>query len=312
MKKHCLSEALEIISLKPGVSVSMGTLKQILPDVETALFFAMVYKLDVVQLRRMLVTLFNTNQTVREFLEGNHSVDLQDYLVETVPDMVAEGVVRFDNAPPPQGAILPEMWDSIEIKVASSIVEVADKLAATLDRLPGKEGRMVFQHMQVLNRNRPTIGDYRAAIDHPVVNDNLVIFDVSGSMTEPTVKAIAEDVVALGYKANAHLVIVSNTARHWEPGSYSVDTILSEAEYMGTHYEMLVPLFTDQDWDAVVTIADYDSSLDAKHALARCNGRIGQLFDVSLVNRSTFLAECLAPLADEVRPLLIGSTQYPL
>ena len=202
------------------------------------------------------------------------------------------------------------MWDSIEIKVASSIVEVADKLAATLDRLPGKEGRMVFQHMQVLNRNRPTIGDYRAAIDHPVVNDNLVIFDVSGSMTEPTVKAIAEDVVALGYKANAHLVIVSNTARHWEPGSYSVDTILSEAEYMGTHYETLVPLF-DRDWGTVVTIADYDSSRDALKEFASRTGRVGKVLDVSLVNRPTFLAECVGQIAEEVEPILIAQGYCP-
>jgi hypothetical protein len=76
---------------------------------------------------------------------------------------------------------------------------------------------------------------------------------------------------------------------------------------------MLAPLFDGQDWDAVVTIADYDSSPAAAAVLARCSGKIGQLFDVSLVNRSTYLAECLSPLADEVRPLLIASnTAYLL
>lgn len=78
-----------------------------------------------------------------------------------------------------------------------------------------------------------------------------------------------------------------------------------------THYEQLAPLF-QQDWDAVVTIADYDSSPAAADVLRRCSGKIGQLFDVSLVNRSTYLAQCLLPLAAEVRPLLIASDNVNL
>ena len=88
--------------------------------------------------------------------------------------------------------------------------------------------------------------------------------------------------------------------------------MLEDAEYGGTHYEQLAPLFTNQNWDAVITIADYDSSPAAKSVLSRCNGKIGQLFDVSLVDRSTYLAECLQHMATEVRPLLVASPNAQL
>ena len=134
----------------------------------------------------------------------------------------------------------------------------------------------------------------------------LVVFDVSGSMSQSTVATIVDDVVGLAYEANAALAIVSNTCTYYAPGAYGTADVLRDAEYGGTHYEQLVPLFKDQDWDVVVSIADYDSSRAAADALRRCKGKIGQLFDVSLVSRSTYLAECLAPLANEVRPLLIA------
>ena len=173
--------------------------------------------------------------------------------------------------------------------------------------MPGRTGEMVFQTLAKVNARRPTLGTYQAGFKHQQVKRVLVVFDVSGSMSQETVQTIVDDVVGLAYEANASLAIVSNSATFYQAGTFSTDQVLADAEYMGTHYEMLVPLFTDQDWDAVVTIADYDSSPSSQAALRRCNGRIGQLFDVSLVSRSTFLAECLSPLADEVRPLLIAS-----
>ena len=130
-------------------------------------------------------------------------------------------------------------------------------------------------------------------------------------MSESTIEKIVEPVVGLGYMADAHLVIVSNTATHWGPGEYTVDAVMEAAEFGGTHYETLAPLF-ERDWGTVVTIADYDSSWSAKGALASCNGSIQQVLDISLVNSPTFLAECLGQLAAEVRPLMIASTNYVL
>jgi len=133
---------------------------------------------------------------------------------------------------------------------------------------------------------------------------------VSGSMSEPTVRTIVDDVVGLAYEANAALAIVSNTCTYWDAGAYNTDVVLAAAEYGGTHYEQLAPLFSNGlDWDVVITIADYDSSYSSKDVLGQCTGRIGELFDISLVQRSTFLAECLGQLADKVRPLMVSSTQ---
>jgi hypothetical protein len=115
----------------------------------------------------------------------------------------------------------------------------------------------------------------------------------------------------MSYMANAHLAIVSSTTTHWEPGAYDSAAVLREAEFGGTHYETLKSLL-DRDWGVVVTVADYDSSPSAKSVLSRCHGTIDQVLDISLVNRPTFLAECVGQLAAEVKPLLVANTSYVL
>ena len=164
---------------------------------------------------------------------------------------------------------------------------------------------MVFETMAKFNKQRPSIGMYQASIKHEQVPDVLVILDVSGSMREDTIRAIVDDVVGLSWEAKAHLAIVSNNAYVWEPGSYNVDDVLAMAEYGGTQYEMLAPLL-DRDWGTVVTIADYDSAYIAKSVIGNCTGHIGTVLDISLVNRSTFLAECVGQLADKVQPLMVA------
>ena len=165
---------------------------------------------------------------------------------------------------------------------------------------------MVFQSMRVLNNKRPVIGDYRATIKHQAVPDVAVVLDVSGSMTENTIRTIIDDVVALSWSANAHLFIVSNDTLHWEPGTFSSDMVLRMCQFGGTHYETLTPAFM-KDWGTVITIADYDSSSSAKDWIKRnATGRIGQVLDISLVERQTFLSECLGQLADRVKPLLVA------
>ena len=298
------SNDMTLFEVKPDIYLSAGTLRRHLPTVELALFFAKVYQLDYTKLGQLLRMLFNT-PVVQALTEGSHSVELQDYLVETVPTEILAEMQQFTSEPMPSSEVLVQLWKSLEVEVAKSIQEVANKLAGTLHLLPSKEGDMLFASMAKINRLRPTVGVYGAHIRHAPVPEVLVVLDVSGSMTEKTIEAIIGDVVAMSYNANASLAVVSNSAFLWAPGGYSVKDVLAKAEYGGTHYEQLKPLF-DQSWGTVITIADYDSSPNAMKTLANCKGHIGQVLDISLVSRTTFLAECVGQLADEVRPLMLA------
>ena len=309
------SDDLKLFDLGGGKRAGYGTLRSLLPDVETALFFAKVYSLDYTKTALLLDLLFDL-PVLEALLSGEHSTELQDYLVEMLPEDIWNEFTMQAPAglvdQPPHGEILPELWAAFEIQVADSIKEVASKLGDVLALLPGKEGTMVFQHMAQLNRQRQAIGDYAAVIRHAPQQRNLVVLDVSGSMTEETIRAIVDDVVALSWNANAWLAVVSETATMWEPGTYTSDAVLEAAQFWGTHYEKLQPLFEGQDWGTVVTVADYDSSMSAKQFLAQnCSGRIGQVLDLSLVNRPTFLAECLGQFADSVKPLLVAVGNKP-
>lgn len=310
------AEALELIEIKPGKNFSLALLKEILPDAETLLFFAKVYELDYIQLSNLMYKVLQS-PLLDALMEGDHSLDLQDYLVgyedewgdwhDGIVPPADKGAVTF--APEvPHGEILPQMWESLEVEIADSIKAVAEKLEDVFGLMPGKQGAMVFNTMAKMNARRPTVGDYRAQVHHAPQRENLVILDDSGSMNATTVRAIIGDVVAMSYMANAHFVRVSDTATHWEPGSYDADSILRESEFGGTHYEKLESVLS-RDWGVVVTIADYDSSGSAKAHIARkCKGHIELVLDISLVNRPTFLAECVGQLADEVRPLLVAQT----
>jgi hypothetical protein len=308
-----LTAMLDLVEIKPGVTFSRATLQDLLPDAETALFFAKVYDLDYKQVSNLLCVCLSSTLAHALFEEGGmHSDELQGYIVELMDmaGIVDDGEVTFDPDVP-HGEILPQVWESLEVEVAKAIKDVAAKLESVVGLLPGKQGSMVMSTMMKLNAKRPTFGDYRAQIQHAPEKQNLVILDVSGSMSSDTVKTIVDDVVALSYKANAHMAIVSDQCTYWAPGSYSVDDVLAAATYGGTHYEELAPLF-DRDWGTVITVADYDSSRSAKQHLAGCTGRIDSVLDISLVHRPTFLAECLGQLAGEVRPLLVSNSYYPL
>lgn len=304
-----LRASLDLVEIKPGVKFSRAVLKDLLPDVETALFFGAVYELDYTQLSSLLVEVLDSD-LAKELFKGNHSTELQDYLVNelTVPADVNIGKVVFSKKKKPKGKILPDVWKSLEIEVAQSITDVAAKLKDVIGIMPGKQGKMVFRSLMKMNARRPVLGDYRAQVVHPPLKDNLVILDVSGSMTADTIRNIIKDVVALSYMANAHLAVVSNTTTLWTPGAFNVKSVLKQCEFGGTQYETLHPLFK-RDWGVVVTIADYDGSPSAKQSLRqKCGGHIEQVVDISLVNRPTFLAECAGQFASEVRPMLIART----
>lgn len=314
-----LKRSVELIELKPGIKFSVATLQELLPDVESALFFAKVYELDYTNLSLLLSKVLRSNVAAALF-SGDHSTDLQHYLVGwtdedgvfhpgIVPTTIEGEIVFKPNVP--KGEILPEIWKDLEVTVAQSIKDVAAKLETVISHLPGKQGAMVFESMMVMNRKRPTIGDYKAKVRHERQARNLLVLDVSGSMSEGTVRAIVDDVVALSYMANADVAIVSNDTFYWEAGTYDSDALLKLAQFGGTHYETLSELM-NQDWGTVITIADYDSSYGAKEAIARCTGSIAEIVDISLVNRPTFLAECLGQIAGKVTPILVATGMYPL
>ena len=284
-----------------------SALVDVLPDVETALWFAKAFDFTARERGELLSLLFGTNDVVAALTnEGaEHSTELQDYLLELGYEFqIEEGAVKF-STDVPHGDILPEVWESLQIVIASSIKEVADALGDTIGRMPGKEGRMLMQSMMVMNSKRPTIGDFKARVKHESQVPNLWILDVSGSMTERTVRSLVDEVVAGAYMANAHLAVVSDTTTFWGPGEYDSDSVMHVAEFSGTHYETLVSLF-DQDWGVVVTIADYDSSYRAMDAFAKAKGRISEVFDISLVDQPTYLSEVVGSIADKVTPVLIA------
>ena len=302
-----VTQSLNLIELKPGLKFSEHALKSMLPTIKMALFFGKVFDLDAGQLGRLLRITHDTD-VVNALLaeEAEHSSDLQDYFVELgYESLLFTGQVTCTQPPIPDSTLLAQLFESSSLTIATSIKEVAEKLKNVVGGMPGKQGEMVFKSMMMVNARRPVIGDYRATIQHGHQPDNLVILDVSGSMTEHTVATIIDDVVALAYMANAHLAIVSDTSRHWEPGTFDTASVLAEAEYGGTHYETLAGLF-DRNWGVVVTIADYDSSYSAKWELLRCTGEIEQLLDISLVPRPTYLSEVLGHMAREVKPLLVA------
>lgn len=311
-----VTKSVKLFSLGKGRSVSHAALAAMLPDIETALFFAKAYRLDYTQLGELIRILFRSDVIVALLGEGHeHSTELQDYIIETVPDDViarhGQGHYSEDMAPP-DTELLAQVWAEAETQIATSILEVADKLGGVLDRLPSKYGTMTFTHLRKMNLQRNSIGVFGAQVQHQRTPPRLVVLDVSGSMTASTVGRIVSEVVGLAYKVNASLAIVSNTAYLWEPGTFDEQTVLRAAEYGGTQYEMLTPIF-DQDWETVITIADYDSAGAAKSWIKdHARGRVHQVLDISLVNRPTFLAECVGQIADKVTPILIGSSQYVL
>lgn len=307
-----LDASLELVEIKPGVRFSHQCLVTVLPDVETLLFFSKLYSLDYRQVSQLLQLLFKTS-LVDALTRGDHSTALQDYVLDLAYQApgLTKGSVTI-KARPPHGEILPEMWKAMEIVVAQSILDVAAKLENVVGALPGKQGTMVFKSLMQMNAKRPTLGVHKATIHHAPVKENLLILDVSGSMTAETVRSIINDVVALSYMANAHMAVVSDSCTHWVPGSFTVDDVLAASTFGGTHYETLAPLF-QQDWGTVISIADYDSSESAKRSLLRAvKGHIDVVLDVSLVDRPTFLAECIGQFASEVRPMLVGNSAHVL
>lgn len=310
-----VKDSLTLFRLDSKRLISVQKLKELLPDVQTAAWFGAYYKLSRTKLAELFIILFDSPVLKALMTEGyKHSTSLQTYLAQTLSqaeysELQMQKVVQ-PEAPAPD-LILPQLWEAAEVKVATVLREVADTITDVVDRLPSKNGKMVFRTLAKMNANRPTVGVYEPHISHHRRASSLLILDVSGSMTEETIRTIAADVVGLAWKADAHLAVVSDTMTVWEPGGYDVKAILRAAEFRGTHYEQLAPLF-NQNWGTVITVADYDSSWSAKEVLQGCSGTIEEIIDISLVDRPTFLSASLGHMAKKITPMIVGSGHYPL
>lgn len=302
---------LEIFELKPGVKVRLEVLRDLVPDTETALFFGKAYKLDYRQLSALLSKLFKTTVVQALLNEADsHSTTLQDYIVSVVPpaERVKAGITDKSFTTQPVHEFLPELWAQLEVKIAASITELVDSLGGALHMVQGKHGVMLFKTLATLNKQRNAIGQHTAQIHHGKVEKNLVIFDVSGSVSRPTAEKIIDEVVGMAWRANAALAIVSDTTFVWDPGTFTSDVVMAKAQFGGTHYETLTDVL-DEDWATVITVADYDSSNSARHyVLNNAKGHIQQVCDISLVDKASFLAEVVGQHADKVVPLLIGNS----
>jgi hypothetical protein len=130
---------LELIEVKPGLQFSLGQLRKLLPDAETLLFFGKVYKLNAQQMGQLIWKVTESDLASALFNEGgHHSNELQDYILDLAEDVdpTRKGELKFDeNAPPPQGEILPHVWEELEVDVAKSIAKVIEKLDGVLDKI---------------------------------------------------------------------------------------------------------------------------------------------------------------------------------
>lgn len=308
--------SLQLVALKRDGTCRwpVDVLRKTLKDPVWAVRFGALQQLDAYEMGGLLRMLF-PGVTVIQALTmegGEHSATLQSYAVALGYDTLVFDAVVGNHGPDPEperdDLVLAELAKEFEVVVAKDLDQLNFTLANTMMHMPGKQGRMEIKaQRKVDRRNRKKVGFMQARITHPRHAENAVFVDDSGSVGEKTLTAVAHAVKAMAVKANAHLVLVSNTVRHFKPGEYTVASILANAEYMGTHYETLVPLM-NRHWGKVITIADFDSSWGAKEALSTCTGSIDTLLDISYVDRPTFLAECLDHLARESRPLMVGAS----
>ena len=286
-------------------------LREILPDLDTALFFASVFELDYNELSMLLELVFqqHSGDVLRALLNGQHSTELQDYVVDVVPTHVVDVQDVVWSADPELGlnTDLVALFRNAVVPVASTLKQVGQAVGSVLDQFPSIVGQLTFEHLAKWDTRRSSVGQYKAVMKHSR-DRNLLIVDDSGSMTSETIRTLASDFVALAFELNATLALVSNSCRVFQPGTATVQGILDMMETGGTHYETLVPLFKQQ-WANVLCVADYDSSLSAKEVFRRetPKGIVGQVFDISLVTRPTFLGEVVAQASNNpVQTVLVS------
>ena len=115
---HSSSE-FDLFDLGNNKKISVAALKRLLPDIETALFFGKVYKLDAYQLGQLLKLTHNSS-VLDALFEGGHSTELQSYLVDVVPDHIdVEPYIGTPEAPK-DSEVLAQLFATLAMDSATS------------------------------------------------------------------------------------------------------------------------------------------------------------------------------------------------
>lgn len=294
----------------------LTALEDILTSLEVTLFFAKALELSVNDRSRLIRAIHKTD-LIDELLNGEHSIDLQDYGIDD-PDNWVPTDEWVDALPVesmvPDSEFLLSIFDDIKVVIASTFVEFTTMLAEVMDAIPSDQAQLMLEDAAKLNYKTNTFGTTQVSVAPIMSLPNALILDDSGSVTRQTFEALVSEYVAVANTHQMHVILVSNTARHFAPEEVSVANLMSVAQFGGTHYEELIrnDILGNMEWGTVITIADYDSSPAAAQVLQNARGRIGLLLDLSLVNRRTYLSEVIGHLADDFKQVLVGAHGYPL
>ena len=265
--------------------------------------------------------------TVANYLaEGGHSTELQDWwdangIVFPVPEH--EAVITADEAAVIEDEegdadTLLDLVNTSLVKLPTTITELADGVFVdVLSKQPSGQANYVMDYLMQVSKFGQ-IGTVKTGLEYQADTKAAIVLDCSGNMGRKLGEAIAESVVKLADTLKCDLILVSSTAVRLPAGTFGVKTVLANWQNQLTLYNQLIPHFRDisQSYDVVITIADYDSiSSHKSQIMQECNARIQQVYDVCVEHtldsngnlRTSFLAECLGQLADNVIPVFVGA-----
>ena len=92
----------DFLHVSDTLAIDLVALKEAIPDIETAVFFAAALELSLHNTSCMLRRLFPYEQVVEFFTEGDHSTTLQQYVVDPqyVPGVHDMPVSQYVGRPP--------------------------------------------------------------------------------------------------------------------------------------------------------------------------------------------------------------------
>ena len=109
--------AVQLTKLNSKLIFNTDALKELLPDIESALFFAQLYRLNAQSLGVLIGDLFNTPLATALTKEGGlHSNLLQDYLIDIGPEGGEGGGTVIAKGTPEEVAATPGSYTGKYVK----------------------------------------------------------------------------------------------------------------------------------------------------------------------------------------------------
>lgn len=313
----------------PEKFVAASTLGGFIRTPKQAMFLVKLLGDEIIDKAACLGRIFNAlnlGSVADAISAGGHSTELQTWLEEAglaipVPDeetVVDDGAGPQDFDADDDLDTLVDLVNTALVKLPASLKELSDGLfLEVLSKQPTGQAHYVLDHVMQVSKFGQ-IGTVKTQLEYEVDTNAVLVVDCSGSMGMALGQAIAEPVVRLANDLKCDLILVSTNAVKFPAGTFTVDTVLDNWQNGWTYYNQLIPFFRDitQSYDAIVTIADYDSHAEHKSQIAReCAARAQVLYDINVQYttdydgniRTSFLAECLGQLADRVVPVFVGA-----